>query len=64
MADDLRPIFIPRILGWVDVHSSALAIAASSAGGSDASTCRVGGVVEGLLSIDASNPNILVTALQ
>ena len=41
----MRPIFIPRRLGWVYVRSSALAIASSSAGGSGASAGCGGGVM-------------------
>ena len=66
MTDGVIPIFLPRRLGWVYTLSPALAMAASSAGGSGASTDCGGcvGGVGGLLIVDASNPNILASALQ
>ena len=65
VADGMRPIFRPRrprILGYV--RSSALDIASSSAGGSGASAGGGGGGADRLLTIDASNPNILASALR
>ena len=46
------------------MRSSALAIAASSAGGSGAYAGGGGGGADGLLTINASNPNILASALR
>ena len=65
MTDGVRPIFLPRRLGWVYTPSPALAMTASSVGGSGASADCDGcvGGVGGLLIVDASNPNILTSAL-
>ena len=46
------------------MRSSALAIAASGAGGSGASAGSGDGGADGRLTIDASNPNILASALR
>ena len=66
VADGVRPIFLPRRLGLVYTPSPALAMVASSAGGRGASADYGGcvGGVGGLLIVDASNPNILASALQ
>ena len=66
MTDGVRPIFLLRRIGWVYARSPALAIAAMSAGGSGASANGGGcvGGAGGLLTVDASNPNILVSALR